>query len=58
MGIDKGRRWCLRRSDADLVIGRIPVRLGAHHMPNAKKPATRVDINDKNFELSYLRIDG
>jgi hypothetical protein len=57
MGIDKGRRWCFRRSDADLVIVRFPVRLGAHHVPNTKKPATQVEIYDKNFELSYLRIN-
>jgi hypothetical protein len=41
-----------------LIIARFPVRLGAHHVPNAKKPATSVEIDDNNCELSYLRING
>jgi hypothetical protein len=41
-----------------LIIARFPVRLGAHHVPNTKKPATSAEIDDNNFELSYLRING
>lgn len=35
---------------------RVPVRLGAHHVPNTKKPVTNLEIGDKNFGLSYLRM--
>jgi hypothetical protein len=58
MGIDKGRRWCFRRSDADLVIARrLPMRLGAHHVPNTKKPAANLEIDDNDFELSHLHTN-
>lgn len=58
MGIDKGRRWCFLRSDADLVIARLPVRLGAHHVPNAKKPEASPQIDDNVFKLSRLHKNG
>jgi hypothetical protein len=40
-----------------LVIARFPMRLGAHHVPNTKKPAADLEIYDKDFELSHLHTN-
>jgi hypothetical protein len=54
-GIDKGRRWCFRRSDPDLLIQRFPCHLRAYQGPNTEIGAFHVENMDNNFGSSYLQ---